>query len=502
MANSISDVTVNISVEDVVNPAAFGGICLYKISDNSGAVDLPYTEAYSYYEAREIISGNTKLSDASEQLTFKTLSVNKSTPKATLNAINTKYSFKADTYEIESNTKTINGVSYSLRVKAISDNNGIDITLGNNIENIGVACIGSTKGKEVTVMLVDSSGNVIDSHIVTGDEAEYVVLDVKNVSHSETITLCSSSAVGGTLHIYAIEQTKLSDPAKMMLDATEKVFMQENPPEKVGLLACAVDKITDYLSYDWRYLIEIGSAGHSPIPNLAKIIENGGAKKVLGLVTDTTGSKGMSYSYYKNYVYPSIKDLERIFVFAVRRYGDNNNVAAALVAKTSSKAVGSFTYKNQTLKGMIADTEVTKAQLEEYHSYGCNAYVHKAGYGVTSEGKLVNGEYIDILDAKDWIVTQIEYQLQQALIINDKIPYDNNGISLLESVVVNVLQDAYNNGMIAVNDDGEPSYTVNFAKRSETKASDREKRQYVEGKFTFDLAGAIHIVTINGTINI
>ena len=151
---------------------------------------------------------------------------------------------------------------------------------------------------------------------------------------------------------------------------------------------------------------------------------------------------------------------------------------------------------------MLADTEVTKAQLAEYHSYGCNAYVHKAGYDVTSEGKLVNGEYIDILDAKDWIVTQIEYQLQQALIINDKIPYDNNGIALLESIVANVLQDAFNNGIIAEDDNGKASYTVNFARRTDTKASDREKRQYMEGKFTFDLAGAIHSVTVNGTINI
>ena len=73
---------------------------------------------------------------------------------------------------------------------------------------------------------------------------------------------------------------------------------------------------------------------------------------------------------------------------------------------------------------------------------------------------------------------------------------------MLESVVANVLQDAFNNGIIAEDDNGKASYTVNFARRADTKASDREKRQYMEGKFTFDLAGAIHSVTVNGTINI
>ena len=124
------------------------------------------------------------------------------------------------------------------------------------------------------------------------------------------------------------------------------------------------------------------------------------------------------------------------------------------------------------------------------------------GGDVSSDGKTANGEYIDVVDAKDWIVMQIRYQLQQALIINDKIPYTNNGIAMLETYVINVLQQAYNNGMIAEDDEGNPAFSVDFAGRSYTKASDRAKRDYVEGKFSFDLAGAIHTVTINGVINI
>lgn len=203
-------------------------------------------------------------------------------------------------------------------------------------------------------------------------------------------------------------------------------------------------------------------------------------------------------SYERTFVYVGVKAVDG----EIDSGADINQLAAALIGKTSGKAVGSFTYKNQALKGVYADEAITKGELETYHSKNVNAYVHKAGYDVTSEGVLINGEYIDILDSKDWLITQIKYQLQQTLIINDKIPYDNKGISLLESVVVNVLQDAYNNGMIAEAENGTPLYTVNFAPRSATKASDREKRQYVEGRFSFDLAGAVHTVTINGVINI
>ena len=289
MANSISDVTVDISVEDVVNPAAFGGISLYARPDSSSGEwgkPLPYAEAYSYDEAKKIISKTDNeggLMKARASLTFKTLTPNKTTPKATLNALNTNYTFTANTYDIESNNKTINGVSYPLRVKAITDNNGINIKLESGHANIGVACVGSTKGKEVTVMLKDSSGNVIDSYIVTGDEAEYVILNAESVSSSEILTLCSTSDVGGTLHIYAIEQLYISDKGYIMLESVEKVFMQDNPPEKIGLLSCAIDKITDYLSCDWRYLIEIGE--DDKISEIAKKIENFGANKVLGIKT-------------------------------------------------------------------------------------------------------------------------------------------------------------------------------------------------------------------------
>lgn len=505
MANNISDVKVNIAVEDVINPAAFGGICLYYAGDGT---PLPYAEAYSYDEAKQIITSSDMLDTMGAKVNFENQSVG-TIPKATLDAINSNYAFKAKEYTVEKNAKTIRGTSYNLRVKAITDNNGIDITLTNSHTYIGVACVGSTAGKEVTVMLKDSNGNILDSRIVTGDKAEYITLDCSDVASLKTVTLCSTSNVGGTLHVYAIEQLTMGKPAQLMLEAVETVFMQEDAPEKVGLLGCEVDEICYYINNDWRYLIEIGTCSYLNILGAAKYIEICGAKKVFGAIVRDNSvsghSDGITYSDYLKYVYNTVKDYERTFIFVVHATDVNgvyalNNVAAALVAKTSSKAVGSYTYKNQSLKGLNADLDITKSALTDYHAHGCNAYVHKTGYDVTSEGKLVNGEYIDILDAKDWIVTQIEYRTQQALITNDKVPYTNTGIDYLASICVDVLNEAYNNGMINTTDDGLPDYSVNYAPRSETKASDREQRRYVEGKFSFSLAGAIHEVEVNGTI--
>jgi hypothetical protein len=83
-----------------------------------------------------------------------------------------------------------------------------------------------------------------------------------------------------------------------------------------------------------------------------------------------------------------------------------------------------------------------------------------------------------------------------------KVPYDNNGIAVLESVAVNVMKDAYNKGMIAANEDGTPAYTIDYAMREDTSEEDRAARKYLGGQFSFKLAGAVHTVEITGEIEI
>lgn len=516
MANDISDVTVNITVEDVVNPAAFGGICLYTPMSTTGtAPDLPYTEVYSYDEAKAVLgASNMREVHSDYSLDFSTLAEG-TVQKTALNALNSgKYTFISSTYTVEESEKTINGKKYTKRIKAISTNNGINIQLYGTGCYVGVSCCGSSSGKSVKLILKNSGGSIVDSKEITGSDPVYVSLQGGSVS--DTYTLCSTSNDGATVHIYGIEQTSASINSRKMLDLVQIAFMQENPPEKIGLLSCHLNDIKNYLNCDWRYMVlcqaDLGSTG--TVEDIALYIEGCGAYKVLALDITDVGEESISgdgktldYDSFKS-IYGSLKDLERTFayvgvpVYDADGESTSNSICTALLAHTGNKEVGSYTYKNMPLKGVYADEGITKSQLEEYHDINVNAYVHKAGYDVTSEGKLVNGEYIDILDAKDWIITQIKYRLQQILIINDKVPYDNNGIAMLESGVVDVLKEAYDNGMIAESEDGGGAYSVNFAKRSETKASDREKRQYVDGKFKFELAGAVHEATVNGTVSI
>ena len=271
------------------------------------------------------------------------------------------------------------------------------------------------------------------------------------------------------------------------------LFMQTEAPEKVAICAstsATVTALPEIINKGWRQLIvvSIGTEDESTVKNISDYIETTKTKMYFASVATVSGA--------------TISGNERTVMFV---HTDSDNTVlypeATLVGATAGQEAGSINYKNMKLKG-LHPAALTEAQLAAIEAAHALAFVEKAGYGVTSDGKTTSDEYIDIIDSKDWIIQQIEYRTQVALIENKKIPYDNNGIAMLENICVNVLKEAANNGMIAVNDDGDFDYSVSYKPRSETLGTDRARRAYVEGTFTFALAGAIDTVEINGTIEI
>lgn len=279
--------------------------------------------------------------------------------------------------------------------------------------------------------------------------------------------------------------------------AAELLFMQDNAPSKIAVYASAETAVTalpSVLDEGWRQLIVVsgGTEGESDVKAISAYIES--CKKPCvyfsHVATDDTTTL------------TAIKGNERTVAVAYDTAvsGDTKFPEAAIVGATSGMAVGSFTYKNIVLKGVKAQV-LSDAAVEALHAAGAITVLRKAGSIVTSEGITLSGEYIDIVDTQDYIVTQIEYQCQSLLNRVPKLPFDNRGIASLEGVVLSVLKDAADNGMIAQSDEGEGyQYNVTFGARSDCEATDISARAYTEGSFEFTLAGAIHTATISGTI--
>ena len=285
------------------------------------------------------------------------------------------------------------------------------------------------------------------------------------------------------------------DTASDVYKAAQLIFSQQHAPKNIALCAVgksAPDALAEAALIDkgWRQLIVVTSAdaeGASTVNSISAAVEPlDGKLYFANLDTDDATVIGVS-------------GLRRTVLFYVDATEEVPVPVAALVGEAAGRDAGSFTYKNLILSG-IAAQELTDAEVDAIHKKGGITYVTKAGDNVTSEGKVAGGEYIDVMDSEDWIIQQLTYKTQKVLNNSAKVPFDNNGIALLESVAESVLQTAYNNGMIATDADGNPDYSVDYAKREDTTEEARAGRKYLGGSFRFALAGAIHEVEVNGTI--
>ena len=173
---------------------------------------------------------------------------------------------------------------------------------------------------------------------------------------------------------------------------------------------------------------------------------------------------------------------------------------AAFVGAIATKQVGSVTWKFKELKGITPDVMTTqeRAGIENSHVIG---YLNVGGRPETSEGFSLSGEYIDLLHGEIWVKTNMANELQRLLQDNDKIPYDNRGISMVSAKANYVLDIARRQGIIATDDaTGKGIYEVVSTPYSQQSRDDKSKRHYGGLGFTYKASNAIHTLTVKGTV--
>ena len=271
--------------------------------------------------------------------------------------------------------------------------------------------------------------------------------------------------------------------------AAAAMFRQNNPPAQIAVCAftdVTAEALATISDYDWRQLVTVGEVDTATVAAYVAATDD---KMYFAGVASVGELKTLKGSAGSNRVVCVVHSTQAALA------------AAAVAGEVAGRDVGSITYKNLALNGIEAAT-FTEAEIAAIHEEYGITIVKKVGYVVTSEGYATSGEYADITDCTDYICSQIEYQTQQALIANNKLPYDNRGISLLENIALDVLKTAYDKGMIAEDAEGNPLYTVAYAPREEMTANDIGSRKYTGGKFAFTLAGAIHNVEVTGEISV
>ena len=157
---------------------------------------------------------------------------------------------------------------------------------------------------------------------------------------------------------------------------------------------------------------------------------------------------------------------------------------------------GTSTWAYKTLNGVTPDT-LLASQETALKNKNCNYYMTVGGVSITQEGKVASGEYIDIIIGTDWIEARLREAVYSALVNNRKIPYDDTGIAMIEGLVKGVLNEAAGKGILQAD-----SIAVTVPKYADIPQADKLARKLPDVKFSALYQGAIHSVTINGTISV
>lgn len=180
---------------------------------------------------------------------------------------------------------------------------------------------------------------------------------------------------------------------------------------------------------------------------------------------------------------------------AVFYLGTADNYAdAALLGRMLPEDPGSATYAFKTLPGVVADS-LTDAERGYLDGKNVIYYETVAGVSITKNGKMVGGEYIDIMIGIDWLQARMQERIYQQLVTLKKIPFTDAGIAIIENEMKAQLEEAMRKGVAA-------SYTTTVPRAADVSSIDKAARLLPDMQFTAVFSGAVHKTEVQGIVTL
>ncbi len=170
---------------------------------------------------------------------------------------------------------------------------------------------------------------------------------------------------------------------------------------------------------------------------------------------------------------------------------------AALLGSILPLDPGTWTAKFKTLSGITVDS-TSSTQRTNILAKNATQYTEVGGVNITEDGKVAEGEHLDIIVFVDFLDARITENVFSLLANKPKVPYTDKGITSIQSEINQVLQDGVSIGGIAE----DPPFTISVPKAIDISAIDKANRELNDVKFQATLAGAIHAVNIDGIVSL
>ena len=242
------------------------------------------------------------------------------------------------------------------------------------------------------------------------------------------------------------------------------------------------------LNDDW-YMLVLTSRVKADILNAASAIESL-RKMFLACSEDSDVLAGTA-----NNVADSLNDLSYERTAYLWSDDQENYPEAAWAGRCLPLDPGSETWKFKNLAG-VAASELSTTQENFIFTEKGNTYETFAGVAITREGTVASGEFIDVIRFVDWLEARMQEDIYQVLINVPKIPYTDNGVAIIESLVRKRLLAGIRVGGLAE----DPEFTISVPKVADVSPADKAARLLPDVEFQATLAGAIHKVQIRGRV--
>lgn len=158
---------------------------------------------------------------------------------------------------------------------------------------------------------------------------------------------------------------------------------------------------------------------------------------------------------------------------------------------------GSDTWAFKTLAGVAADN-LNDGQVHAVENKNANVYTPLAGVNVTQFGKCPSGTFADLTRGIDWFTSELQINIYGLLINNQKVPFTDAGIDMIRSTVLGVIQEGIDAGLLAE----KPTPIVTLPAAAAVNSIDKAARNLPNVFIQATLAGAIHTLTVTGTLSV
>lgn len=224
-------------------------------------------------------------------------------------------------------------------------------------------------------------------------------------------------------------------------------------------------------------------------------------KKLFGYAFDTATNPVTSTNYFRSFaVYcGGVPD-------KATTPDENFYIPVAMMAKCFGYNPGSETWALKALAG-VNPCKLTSTMKTYCDNNNITYFTTYAKKNITSAmgGKVLGNEWIDTIRFRDWLKNDMQESVFNLLVLNQKVPYTDDGITAVEGKMEESLKAGQNVGGIALTeydeDDNEiPGYTITVPNSFDITDAQKASRRLEGCKFKAKLAGAIQVVEINGNL--